>query len=57
MSNQTKQPSLKELYKFRDRVKKEMLGEDDKEYRSELKFLLDRTNLKIREVREQQSKI
>lgn len=57
MSTAKKQPTLRELYKFRDRVKREILGEDDKEYRSELEFLLERTNLKIREVREKQAKL
>jgi|LakMenE01Jun11ns_1017448.scaffolds.fasta_scaffold9278652_1 hypothetical protein len=57
MTTQKKQPNLRELYKFRDRVKREILGVDDKEYRSELQFLLERTNLKIREVHAKQDRI
>jgi hypothetical protein len=57
MNRQKKKPTLKELYKFRDRVKREILGEDDKEYRSELEFLLQRTNDKIREVHKEQDKL
>lgn len=57
MTTQKKQTNLRELYKFRDRVKREILGVDDKEYRSELEFLLERTNLKIREVHAKQDRI
>lgn len=57
MNRQKKQPTLKDLYKFRDRVKREILGEDDKEYRAELEFLLQRTNDKIREVHNEQDKL
>jgi len=57
MNRQKKQPTLKELYKFRDRVKREILGEDDKEYRAELEFLLQRTNDKIKEVHKEQDRL
>lgn len=57
MNRQKKQPTLKDLYKFRDRVKREILGEEDKEYRAELEFLLQRTNDKIREVHNEQDKL
>lgn len=57
MNTKKKKPTLKELYKFRDRVKREILGEDDKEYRAELEFLLQRTNEKIREVHQEQDKL
>lgn len=55
--NTRKKPTLRELYKFRDRVKREILGEDDKEYRAELEFLLQRTNAKIKEVHKEQDKL
>jgi len=57
MNTKKKKPTLKELYKFRDRVKREILGEEDKEYRAELEFLLQRTNEKIREVHQEQDKL
>ncbi len=57
MNTKKNKPTLKELYKFRDRVKREILGEDDKEYRAELEFLLQRTNEKIREVHQEQDKL
>ena len=57
MNAKKKQPTLKELYKFRDRLKREILGQEDKEYRSELEFVLERTDLKIREVKAEQGRI
>lgn len=57
MNEKKKQPTLKELYKFRDRLKREILGQEDKEYRSELEFVLERTDLKIREVKSKQDRI
>ena len=44
---------LKDLYKFRSRLKFKILGEEDKEWRHELEFVLSRTNEKIKEVRAQ----
>ncbi|WP_290607452.1 hypothetical protein [Janthinobacterium sp.] len=57
MNKNKNQPSLKDLYKFRDRLRREILGEEDKEYRAELEFVLSRTNEKIREVSAKQGKI
>ena len=42
---------LQALIAFRDRVQERMLGEEDKEWRGELQFVLDRTLVKIREVK------
>jgi hypothetical protein len=57
MKDIKKQPTLRELYKFRDRLSREILGEEDKEYRAELEFVLSRTNDKIREVSVKQGKM
>jgi type II secretory pathway predicted ATPase ExeA len=43
---------LRHLKKFRQRVTWEILGQDDQEYRSELQFLLERTDETINEVKE-----
>jgi hypothetical protein len=42
---------LKDLYKFRSRLKYKILGEEDNEWRSELEFILERTDLKIKQVK------
>lgn len=39
-----------ELLKFRDLVKFRILGEQEKQHRGELEFLLSRTERKIKEV-------
>jgi hypothetical protein len=57
MKENKKQPTLRDLYKFRDRLSREILGEEDKEYRAELEFVLSRTNDKIREVSTKQGKM
>ena len=57
MKDIKKQPTLRELYKFRDRLRREILGEKDIEYRTELEFVLGRTNDKIREVSVKQGKM
>lgn len=44
------QAYLKELKKFRERVRVEILGERNKDYRQELKDLLRATDRKIDEV-------
>ena len=44
---------LAHLYKFRDRVNEKILGEQNQEWRSELEFLLERTEVTIREVQEE----
>lgn len=48
--NTIKKPRLKDLYALRERIKFEMLGQDDQEYRTELELLLERTDAKIREL-------
>lgn len=47
---ETPRQHLNALLKFRDRVKEELLGQEDPEYRSELEFILERTEVKIVEV-------
>jgi hypothetical protein len=42
---------LKDLYKFKSRLKYKILGEKDNEWRGELEFILSRTENKIEEVR------
>lgn len=42
---------LKDLYNFRNRLKYKILGEEDNEWRSELQFILERTDLKIKQVK------
>lgn len=42
---------LKDLYKFKSRLKYKILGEEDNEWRGELEFILSRTEKKIEEVR------
>lgn len=41
---------LKDLYKFKSRLKYKILGEEDNEWRGELEFVLSRTEKKIKEV-------
>ena len=41
---------LKDLYKFKNSLKYKILGEEDNEWRSELEFVLSRTEQKIQEV-------
>lgn len=38
------------LYYFKDEVKQMVLGEEDQEWRAELEFVVERTNLKIKEL-------
>ena len=57
MNTQKTSPSLDKLYKFRERVKSAILGETNAETRSELEFVLERTDQKIRETAKEQGKI
>jgi flagellar basal body-associated protein FliL len=45
-------PTLKELYQLRDKVKVELLGQEDPEYRQEVENLLEAVKKKIVEVLE-----
>lgn len=46
-----KKPTLDQLHEFRDRIKIERLGQEDPQYRDELAFVIDRTDLKIEMVK------
>lgn len=43
---------LKDLYKFQSKLKYKILGEEDPEWRGELEFVLSRTQLKIKEIKQ-----
>ena len=49
--------TLKMLYEFKKRVKTEILGQEDTEYRSELEHLLECTNREIREMEKQRKNV
>lgn len=48
--NKSKPASLEELIAFRERVRVELLGQEDPEYRQEVENLLKATDEKIKEV-------